>query len=186
VKGFFIKNYRLTFAGALHARLMEPKCIYHQPLHQHYHRALADPATPIVINGRLPLCQHGETGETVVGVKITVRPNWMESPPLVATDASFLRAERDWHVPCKPYICHELDREWRWKLDEAWKSGADSETLIDVGSSWCIRNVDSLITRHLHGHRYGIVKWPKRWSQWSHEKAGIREFEEYTRKLEAV
>lgn len=186
MKVLFTRESRLTFAGALHAGLRAPKSIEYQPLHRDYHRARTDPATLVVVNGRLPLCQHGETGETVVGVMLTIWPDWMQSPPLVATDAPFLRAERDWHVPLKPYICHELDREWRWKLDELWESGADSNAIIAVSSSWCIRNVDSLITRHLHGHRYGIVKWPKQWGQWSHGDDGVREFEAFTRKLESA
>lgn len=186
MKGFFTREFRLTFAGALHSRLREPKSIQHLPLHRDYHRALTDPVTLVVIKGNLPLCQHGETGETMVGVTLTIWPDWMRSPPLVATDAPFLRAERDWHVPLKPYICHELDREWRWKLNELWESGADSNAIIAVSSSWCIRNVDSLITRHLHGRRYGIVKWPKQWGQWSHGDDGVREFEAFTRKLEAT
>jgi hypothetical protein len=186
MKCFFTREFRLTFAGALFAQIREPKSIQYQPLHQDYHRALTNPATLVVIKGTLPLCQHGETGESMVGVTLSIVPDWMRSPPIVATDASFLRAERDWHVPLKPYICHELDREWRWKLDELWESGADFDTFITVSSSWCIRNVDSLITRHLHGHRYGIVKWPKQWGQWSHGDDGVREFEAFTRKLEAA
>lgn len=186
MKKLFTREFRLTFAGALLSGLRAPKSIEYQPWHRNYHRALTDPATLVVVNGRLPLCQHGETGETVVGVTLTIWPDWMRSPPLVATDAPFLRVERDWHVPLKPYICHELDREWRWKLDELWHSGADSSAIIAVSSSWCIRNVDSLITRHLHGQRYGIVKWPKQWGQWSHGDKGVREFETFTRKLEAA
>lgn len=186
MKSFFAREFRLTFAGALYAGLRAPKSIEYQPWHRDYHRALTAPSKLVVVNGRLPLCQHGETGETVVGVTLTIWPEWMLSPPLVATDAPFLRAERDWHVPAKPYICHELDREWQWKLDELWQSGVDSSTVIAVSSSWCMRNVDSLITRHLHGHRYGIVKWPKQWGQWSHGEDGVREFEAFTRKLEAA
>lgn len=186
MKVFFTREFRLTFAGALYARLREPKSIQYQPLHRDYHRALTNPATLVVVKGNLSLCQHGEAGETVVGVTLTIWSDWMRSPPLVATDAPFLRAERDWHVPLKPYICHALDREWRWKLNDLWDSGADANAIVAASSSWCIRNIDSLITRHLHGHRYGINKWPKQWGQWSHGDDGVREFEAFTRKLEAT
>jgi hypothetical protein len=186
MKGFFTREFRLTFAGAICGRLREPKSIQYHPAQQVYHRALSNPAPIVVIKGTLPLYQHGEMGETTVGITLTILSDWMQSPPIVATDAPFLRAERDWHVPLKPYICHELDREWKWKLDELWESSTDSNAIIAVSSSWCIRNVDSLITRHLHGHRYGIVKWPKQWGQWSHGDDGVREFVAFTRKLEAA
>lgn len=186
MKEAFTRAFRLTFAGAICAQLREPKSIQYQPLEQNYHRALTNFAPLVVIKGTLPLRQHGEMGETTVGIRLTILSDWMRSSPIVATDAPFLRAERDWHVPLKPYICHELDEEWRWKLDELWASSADSSNIIAVSSAWCIRNVDSLITRHLHGHRYGIVKWPKQWGQWSHGDDGVREFEAFTRKLEAT
>ena len=186
MKGAFIRTFRLTFAGAIYAQLRGPKSIRCQPLRQELHQALTNPTPLVVVTGTLPLCQHGETGETEVGVTLTILSDWMRSSPIVATDATFLRAERDWHVPLKPYICHELDEEWRWKLDELWESGTDSNNIIALSSAWCIRNIDSLITRHLHGYRYGIAKWPKQWGQWSHGDAGVREFEAFTRKLEAA
>lgn len=186
LKSFFTREFRLTFAGALYALLQEPKSIRCWPAHQNCHRARNDPTTLVVIKGRRPLRQHREKGETVVGIELVVWPDWMRSLPLASTDAPFLRAERDWHVPKKPYICYALNEEWRWKLDELWNNNAGSDTIITVSSSWCIRNIDSLITRHLHGARGGITRWPKAWGQWSHGADGIREFEEYARNLEAA
>ena len=147
-----------------------------------YHTSLGGGTTLVGVSGSLRLREHGETGETKVGVTFRIDSNWMKSPPLVSTDAAFLRAEHDWHVPLRPFLCHELDLEWQWKLEELWKSGIEPETIIAISSAWCVRNVDSLLTRHLHGHRYGIVKWPKEWEHWGHGRTGVQEFNAFIQK----
>ena len=139
-----------------------------------------------MVTGRLPLRQHGETGETLVEIELTVGEDWMNTLPSASSAAPFIRAEIDWHVPSRSRLCYALGAEWRWKLEELWNSDAGSDQIIAAASTWCIRNVDSLITRHLHGHRYGITKWPKEWGQWSHGIDGVREFEEFSRNLKAA
>jgi hypothetical protein len=186
VKCFFTKEFRLTFAGALHELLERPKSIKSWPIHQDYHKALKSSATLIMVNGRLPLREHNEAGETIVGIELAVWPNWMNTLPFASTDAPFIRSELDWHVPWKSCLCYALDQEWRWKLDEMWNSDAGPDAIIAVSSTWCIRNIDSLITRHLHGYRYGITKWPKQWGQWSHGTDGIREFEIFAQNMKAA
>lgn len=186
MKRFFTKEFGLTFAGALLSQMQHPKSIRYQPIHQNFHRALSDTTKLVVVSGRLPLRQHRETGETIVGIELVVLADWMRTPPLASTDAPFLRGERDWHVSQKPYLCYALEQEWRWKLDELWNSEVGANAIVNASSSWCIRNIDSLITRHLHGNRFGITKWPKEWGQWSHGADGVREFEEYSRTLEAA
>lgn len=186
VKSQFTKEFRLTFAGALHELLHQPKSIGCRPLCHDYRKALKNPDPLIMVKGRLPLRQHGESGETIVGIELLIWPDWMNVLPVASTDAPFIRPERDWHVPLKPYVCYALDQEWRWKLDELWNSEAGSNAIITASSAWCIRNIDSLITRHLHGFRYGITKWPKQWGQWSHGLDGIREFETFTQTLKAA
>lgn len=156
------------------------------PRRTDYRASIRDGATLMVVNGCLPLREHGESGETQVGVTFRIDVNWMKSSPLVSTNAPFLRAERDWHVPMKPFLCHELDLEWQWKLKDLWKSGAEPETIVAIGSAWCLRNVDSLLTRHLHGYRYGIVKWPKEWDQWSHGQTGVQEFNTFLERLKTA
>lgn len=186
VKSFFTEEFRLTFAGALHGLLGHPKSIACRPLCRDHCKALRNPDPLIILKGRLPLREHGESGETIVGIELLVWPDWMNALPVAATDAPFIRPELDWHIPRKPYLCYALDEEWRWNLDELWNSRAGSNAIVTAGSTWCIRNIDSLITRHLHGYRYGITKWPKQWGQWSHGDDGTREFETLTKTLKTA
>jgi hypothetical protein len=185
VKNLFQREFRLTFAGALHTALCAPRSIGLGTFHRTSRKALAAPSTFIDVRGKLPLREHGENGETTVGVRVLVFPNWMDRLPMVYTDASFLRSERDWHVPMGNLLCYCQDAEWRWKIGELWDT-AESSAIIDIGSAWCLRNIDSLVTRHLHGSRYGFTKWPKEWGQWSHDKEGLRECEEFIRKQKAA
>lgn len=173
----FSNLFRLTFAGALEEKLCGPRSVCFCPYNNDWRKALRHPEAALKVEGRLPLCQHGETGETIVGVSIFVLSEWMANLPVVLTDAPFLRKERDWHVPAGSVLCYSQDAEWNWKLDELWDRGADANEIINFATSWCIRNVDSLVTRHLHGYRHGITKWPKQWSQWGHGEAGVRECE---------
>lgn len=186
MKEFFLRAFRLTFAGALHNQLCEPRSIRLRPKHSNFHEALANPLTFVEVSGRLPLREHGETGETLVGIQILVKPDWMESLPFVLTDAPFLRRELDWHVPKGNALCYCMDQEWRWKLAELWDNSNSSVAFINFSGAWCLRNVDSLVTRHLHGHRYGISKWPSRWGQWSHFEKGLQEFEEFLNRQRAA
>lgn len=186
MKSYFAREFRLTFGGALHDLLLEPKSISYRSLYRDLHKALKEPARLVIVKGRLPLRQHGETGETTVGIELVVWPQWMNVLPFAATDAPFIRPEIDWHIPLKPYLCYALDQEWRWKLDELWNSNVESNTIIATSSAWCMRNIESLLTRHLHGQRYGITKWPREWRQWSHGKEGVREFEAFAQSLNAA
>lgn len=174
-KETFSELFRLTFAGALQEKLCNPRTVGLYPYHNDPFKALRDPQVVLSTRGKLPLSEHGEKGETVVGISVYVLPEWMARLPVVSTDAPFLRRERDWHVPVANILCYSQDAEWSWKLDELWNQEADADEIIEFAASWCIRNADSLITRHLHGHRYGIAKWPKQWGQWGHGEAGIRE-----------
>ena len=186
MKDFCSRAFHLTFAGALHSLLYEPRSIGPWPSSSDYRKALANPSTVIQVRGKLALRGHGETGETVVGIQLLVVPDWLNRLPIVFTDASFLRSERDWHVPVANLLCYGQDAEWRWKIEELWNDRSVSDAIIGIGSSWCIRNIDSLVTRHLHGHRFGISKWPKEWGQWSHGDDGVREFEEFVQRKRAA
>ena len=74
VKSRFTKEFRLTFAGALHELLHQPKSIGCRPLCQDYRKSLKNPDPLIVVKGRLPLRQHGESGETIVGIELLIWP----------------------------------------------------------------------------------------------------------------
>lgn len=176
-KETFSELFRLTFGGALQEKLCSPRSVGLGSAHNNWRNALRDPQTVTKAEGMLLLHEHGERGETAVGVSILVPPRWMYRLPVVSTDAPFLRRELDWHVPASNLLCYSQDTEWCWKLDELWDRNADADEIIEFSASWCLRNVDSLITRHLHGSRYAITKWPKQWGQWGHGKIGIRECE---------
>jgi hypothetical protein len=184
MKSFFLKSFRLTFAGALYNFLHEPRSIGVRPSRAIYSQKSSG-VDPIVIKGNLPLKEHGETSETIVGLQLLVLDTWSEQLPIASTDAPFLRHEVDWHIPRQGLLCYGLDQEWKWKLTEMWESNIDTNTFVSVASSWCIRNIDSLITRHLYGHRFQIKVWPKEWGQWSHGQMGIVEFESSIRKKAA-
>ena len=106
--------------------------------------------------------------------------------PAASTDAPFIRPERDWHVPLKPYVCYALDQEWRWKLDELWNSGTGSNAIVRVSSAWCIRNIDSLITRHLTGTVMASLSGPGSGDSGADGQDGLREFEAFTQTLKAA
>lgn len=182
----FSSVFRLTFAGALYDKLAQPRVFRYCPDHSDSHRGLADSRVFIQIKGRLLLREHGETGETTVGISLLVPPEWMAFLPIVSTDAPFLRKELDWHVPFENVLCYSQNAEWSWKLAELWEKEADADEILEFASCWCIRNIDSLITRHLHGHRHGITKWPKQWGEWAHGKKGIRECELFIQSQKAA
>lgn len=176
-KEFFARAFRLTFAGCLYRMLREPKLIGTFSFDRDPGRVLRSPRIFLEVRGRMRLCEHSETGNVEVGVRFLVSADWLSSLPIAFCDAHFIRQEVDWHIPAPARLCYAQDGEWAWQMDELWKGDASSDALIEAGSAWCIRNVDSLVTRHLHGSRYGISRWPREWGQWSHGDAGIREFE---------
>lgn len=182
----FSKLFHLTFAGALQDKLLGPCSLRYWPYHSERRKAFSDPRVIVQVDGGLPLREHGEAGETIVGLSIFVLPEWMALLPIVSTDARFLRRQPDWHVPVDNVLCYSQNAEWSWKLNELWEKQADANEIIEFATSWCIRNVDSLITRHLHGHRYGITNWPKQWGQWAHGETGIRECELFIQKQKAA
>jgi hypothetical protein len=182
LKNKFMTQFRLTFAGALLERLDQPKTIEcWQP--QKRSIAYREPFAVPIVKGSLRLKEHGESGETSVNVQLIVLTDWMNKLPIASTDAPFIRDDINWHIPSLPFLCYALDDEWRWTLNELWIKGSDSSNIITASSTWCVRNIDSLLTRHLHGHRYGIQKWPKQWGDWSHGKEGVREFEALLKNL---
>src|SRR5437870_186373 len=126
MKDFFSEAFRLTFAGTLYSHLSDPRSIGLRSYEKDYHKFLTNPVTYTEIKGQLPLRQHGETGETVVGVRLVVRPNWMNVLPVAFTDAPFLRLERDWHIPIDHMLCYGLDMEWNWQIGRLWEARASS------------------------------------------------------------
>lgn len=135
------------------------------------------------VQGELPLTEHSEKGETVARVKIYVRDDWMEYSPLAFTDAPFIRPEKDWHIPLPNMLCYCQDSEWSWIASNLWGGYVGSDLIVATMTKYCIRNIDSLITRHLYAHRHGIRKWPKEWNQWSHGDDGAREFAKFVRNI---
>ena len=128
--------------------------------------------------GQLVLRTHGESGETSASVLLLIHPNWSNKPPRVYCGADFIRREVDWHVQTHDgSLCHVLQHQWAWQIDQWWERFMDMGKVADLASNWCCQNTDSLITRHLHGHRFGLMLWPKAWRQWSHGNEGISEFE---------
>jgi hypothetical protein len=182
MSGNFEKSFRLTFAGALYNRLSPPRSIGLQPLVPDWKKTLANPTWNVVqLRGQLALREHGEDGRTKAEVRLLVTPDWTARLPFAFNNEKFLRREIDWHSSKDGLLCYAQDGEWRWKLGQLWNT-ADSDQFIDLTSNWCIRNLDSLLTRHLHGHRYGLTKWPREWDQWSHHEKGIRELERLIQK----
>jgi hypothetical protein len=182
MKGFFERAFHLTFAGALLNRMQEPRSIRLDTMERDYHKVLANPWVCVELRGRLALREHGETGETTAELRLLVSPLWLNLLPSAYAQVPFLRPEIDWHASPSGYLCYSQDREWKWKLAELWNQGATGDQIINLASGWCIRNIDSLLTRHLHAYRYGIKKWPHEWGQWSHYEKGVEELENLIQK----
>jgi hypothetical protein len=166
----------MSLAAAIHKQLDPTAVIGMGTPYRSWHDALK--ARPIWYRaeGHLALRTHGELGETTAPVRILVHPEWVEIAPVVFCDANFIRREIDWHVQNDGSLCHVLAQQWRWQLGQWWEQGIEIGQLVDTAATWCCQNVDSLVTRHLHGHRIGLTKWPKLWRQWSHFQKGVDEF----------
>jgi len=176
MKDFLMRAFALTFTAGIHKLLDAPKAIGMGIPIRSCLEALRSPTAVYRAEGQLPLRTHSESGETSAPVIILVHPNWMDRPPKAFSSADFIRHEVDWHVQADGSLCHVLPHQWSWQLDQWWQQGADMSQVADSAAGWCCRNLDSLITRHLHGHRFGLTKWPKLWGQWSHYQEGIDEF----------
>lgn len=172
VKHFFSRTFALTFAAELYGRLQKPAVLGTGG------RRIGDTGWFRAAGG-LPLCAHDESGEIVVPVDIHVTPHWMTIPPLAIATPGFLRAERDWHVQPDGCLCYVLAHEWKMTLDCQFAKGLHPDHLMDFAATWCLSSLDSLLVRHLIGHRFGFTKWPQRWAQWAHGPTGTQEYQRY-------
>jgi hypothetical protein len=166
----------MNFASVIRKRLDPAAAIGMGTPYKSWHGALKARPTWFRAEGQLALRTHRECGETSAPVKILVHSEWMQVAPVVFCGADFIRQETDWHIQDDGSLCHVLAEQWRWQLGQWWEQGTDIGQVVDRAAIWCCQNVDSLITRHLHGHRIGLTKWPKQWEQWSHYQQGIDEF----------
>lgn len=176
MKEFCSKAFALSFAAAVHRQLDPAAVIGVGTPRTSWQDTLKAHSTWFRVAGPLALRTHGEMGETSVLVKILIHPRWMEVAPVVFCGADFIRQDINWHVQSDGSLCHVLTQQWSWQLGQWWDQGYDIDLLMINAAIWCCQNVDSLITRHLHGHRIGLTKWPKQWGQWSHYQKGIDEF----------
>ena len=165
MKEFLTRAFALTFTASIHKRLCAPKSIGMGTPYRSYQNAVLCGTSYYRAEGQLSLCTHSELGETTVPVTILVHPEWMTIPPISFCHADFMRREIDWHIQCDGSMCQVLSQQWRWQLGQWWEQGLDISHLADNAAAWSCQNIDSLITRHLHGHRFGLTKWPKQWRQ---------------------
>lgn len=176
MKDFRSRAFALNLTAAIHKMMDDTAIIGTGTPHTKWQDALRYPEACYRAEGIRALRTHQEDGQVSVPVRILVLPNWVERPPTAFCFADFIRHETDWHVQVDGSLCHVLPHEWAWQIDQWWQQGIEMEQIVDRASAWCWQNVDSLITRHLLGHRIGLTKWPKQWGQWSHYQQGIDEF----------
>ncbi|HOC54730.1 MAG TPA: hypothetical protein PLV05_01960 [Verrucomicrobiota bacterium] len=176
MKGYLTRAFALTLTATIFERLTAPKAVGvgvpGLPLTQ-------APNAPVLYRaeGCLPLKTHREVGDTIVSVRILVPNEWTTIPPVAYSSAPFIRKEPDWHVQADGSLCHVLPDHWAWEMNQCWEQTLDIGYVIETAAAWCLLNVDSLVTRHLHGHRFGLTKWPKQWEQWGHGPRGVAEFQ---------
>jgi len=182
MKEFVTRAFALTFAARIHDWLREPKVIGMGTPYRTYHDVVSCHTSYYRTEGQLALCTHGESGETIVPVKVLIDQDWMMQPPKAFCSANFIRKEIDWHIQSDGSLCHVLVEQWNWEFNRWWEEGMEISQLMDRAASWSCQNIDSLITRHLHGHRLGLSVWPQKWSQWSHYQQGVIEFKKSLQK----
>lgn len=95
-------------------------------------------------------------------------------PPSAWCRERWMRDNSDWHNSAASGMCWVLGDQWR---DEMQESKTNSADLIQYGSLWLVEATKSLIDRHYHAFRFGIVQWPGDWTAFSHYDLGRLEYE---------
>jgi hypothetical protein len=163
------RELSLTFAGMLFGHLLGPKSI----------GSRREKSGQLVYwtFGSLVLRAHGENSGQTVGVNLLVRENWASDPPECRVMADFIRPEGDWHYRIDGTLCYVLQREWDYGINKFSHTNPSPDQFLRFAAGWCLSAIDSLVVRHLIGHRLSLETWPPKWLDYAHGIEGDEQFE---------
>lgn len=166
------KMFAATFSGQLLLRLEQP-----HDSGQTKRKTTSVEFVKWYASGYWRLKAHGEDGRMKVRIHVYVGEDWMRTPPSVKVFEEFMRNDVDWHRYGDGGLCYVLKEEWRDRLERIFeRSKGDVAYTMDYAATWLLAATDSLVTRHLIGHRHKIEKWPDEWLAYSHYDAGVEEY----------
>lgn len=123
--------------------------------------------------------QHDGVG-TRIHIEMDGDP--LARPPKVFCQAPWIRRELDWHfIPPgmghkRGHFCWVLSHEWLAYFHDGPGFSAPLQMQTQDAAIWLVSAMKLMLDRHLISQRFGIEKWPEEWPQYSHGRAGVREF----------
>lgn len=170
--GDYSKMFAATFSGQVLVRLQQP----HES-GRFKRKTVNVESIEWYVSGYWLLKAHGEDGRVKVRIRVYVGEDWMLNPPAVKVHEEFMRKDIDWHRYSDGGLCYVLKEEWRDRLERIFeRSKGDMAYTMDYAATWLLAATDSLVTRHLIGHRHNIGKWPDEWQAYSHYDVGAEEY----------
>lgn len=100
-------------------------------------------------------------------------------PPSVDCNEWWVRRSPSWHYEThNSRFCWVLQQEWEKHFGDRKAAGEPIGVRCDDAASWMVQAMRIVLSRHWKGNQAGLFEWPAEWEDYSHDKEGVKEYEE--------
>lgn len=129
----------------------------------------------IKIRGRLSLGSNEMATRSAALCRVIVDDQWIDKPPVVTCEESWIRKGVSWHISPEGVLCWEYNEYWRNEVARVVELATHGQA-AEFGTIWLVRSVRNLLNRHLFAYRTGIKEWRPEWNFWAHGRSAAKEY----------